>query len=325
MSLMLRALFGLILVVHAAFTFAQGSKPIKLGYALAQTSHYGAGAIAWAEAVEKETRGRITFRHFPSSALGGERDMVEGVRIGTVEAVIVSTGTLGNFVPEVGVTDIPFLFRDLGHARAVLDGPIGEEILGKFPARGLMALAWGEQGFRHLTNGKHPVNKPEDMRGLKIRTMENTVHMTAFRALGAAPTPMAWPEVISALQTGTIDGQENPISVIESAKLSQVQKHLTLTGHVYSPTVFLVSASLWNKLSAEEKIAIRQGARAGSVAMRKFVDDTERKGVENLRGAGMQIVSLSDKSAFQAALAPAYEQYYKQYGKALIDRIANAK
>ncbi len=306
---------------------AHAQTEVKLAYALAVNSHYGAGAAAWAETTEKLSNGKLVFKQFPSSALGGERETVESLQLGTLEAVIVSSGTLSNFVPEVGVTDIPFLFRDLAHARSVLDGKIGQDLLAKFPSRNLIALAWGEQGFRHLTNSRHAVQAPGDMKGLKIRTMENPVHITAFKTLGAAPTPMAWPEVIGALQQGTIDGQENPMSVIVSAKLAEVQKHLTLTGHVYSPAALMVSPRLWNSLDDEGKKALAEGAKAGVAAMRAFVDDVERKGVENVKAAGMNVVVLDDgaKAAFQKALAPAYSQYESRYGKALIDGIANAK
>lgn len=300
-------------------------RDVKLGFALAPASHYGAGAQAWVSSVEKASNGTLKFRQFPSSALGGERELLEGLQIGTVEAAIVSTGALSNFVPEVGVTDIPFLFRSSAHARAVLDGPIGQDILAKFPPRGLVALAWGEQGFRHITNGKHPISKPEDLKGLKIRTMENPVHITAFKALGAAPTPMSWPEVTGALQQGTIDGQENPISVIASAKLSSVQKHLALTSHVYSPAVLLVSPKLWSSLSEQQRAVMTAGAKDGAVAMRSYVDDVEKKGVDDLRSQGMLVTEVADKSAFQSALAPAYQQYAAKYGKDLIDRISNTK
>lgn len=196
------------------------TKEVKVGYALAVNSHYGAAAQAWADAVEKGTNGAYKFKQFPASALGGERELIEGLQLGTVEAAIVSTGAISNFVPDVGVVDIPFLFRDTQHARAVLDGAFGQELLAKFSKRGLVALAWGEQGFRHLSNNKHAVNGVADLKGLKIRVTENPVHITAFRTLGASPTPMSWPEVIGALQQGTIDGQENPISVLASAKLA---------------------------------------------------------------------------------------------------------
>lgn len=306
---------------------ADAQTEVKIGYALAENSHYGVAAKAWAESVEQATNGTLKFRQFPSSALGGERETVEGLQLGTIEAVIVSTGTLSNFVPAVGVTDIPFLFRDLKHARDVLDGPIGQEILTQFDERGMVALAWGEQGFRHITNNRHPINTPADLAGLKLRTMENPVHITAFTTLGAAPTPMAWPEVIGALQQGTIDGQENPLSVIVSANLHEVQKFLTLSGHVYSPAMLLVSKAFFDKLSDAEKAAMREGAAKGVTAMRGFVDDVEKTGVETLKERGMQIneLSVEQKAAFQSSLQAAYQQYYDKYGKELVDSIIAAE
>lgn len=319
-----RVTLAVAALVASGSIFAQ-AREVKIGYALAVTSHYGAGANTWASSVEQASKGAFKFKQFPSSALGGERELVEGLQLGTVEAAIVSTGALSNFVPEVGVTDIPFLFRNSAHARAVLDGPIGQEILGKFKARGLIALAWGEQGFRHVTNGKHPILRPEDLKGLKIRTMENPVHITAFRTLGAAPTPMSWPEVAGALQQGTIDGQENPISVIASAKLSSVQKHLALTGHVYSPTVILLAPRFWDSLNDAQKALFASGARDGAAAMRKYVDDVEKTGVDELKAQGMQVTEISNKAPFQQALAPAYSQYAAKYGKDLIDRIGSTR
>jgi len=204
-----------------------------------------------------------------------------------------------------------------------MDGEVGDELLAKFEDAGLIALAWGEQGFRHITNNRGAIDGPDDMAGLKLRTMENPVHITAFQTLGAAPTPMAWPEVIGALQQGTIDGQENPLSVITSAKLSEVQKYLTLSGHVYSPAMLLVSPGLWNAMSDEDKRAFTDGATQAVTAMRGFVDDVESSGVEELRAAGMEVGELSDeqKGKFQEALAAAYEEYYGQYDRALIEKI----
>ncbi|WP_274424172.1 TRAP transporter substrate-binding protein [Chelativorans sp. YIM 93263] len=307
---------------------AIAQQEVKIGYALAAApdSHYGVAAEKWEEVVEAETDGRYEFRHFPSSGLGGEREVIEGVQLGTIEATIVSSGTLSNFVPEAGVFDIPFLFRDLDHARTVLDGPIGQEILDKFDDAGLVALAWGEQGFRHITNNRNAIETPEDVAGLKLRTMENPTHITAFEALGAAPTPMAWPEVISALEQGTIDGQENPLSVITSANLSEVQEHLTLSGHVYSPAMLLVSKQLWDGMTPEDQEAFSKGAAEAVTAMRAFVDDVEVSGIEQLTEEGMEIGELSpeQKAVFQESLAAAYEQYYDTYGQDLIDGIIAA-
>lgn len=306
---------------------ASAQQEIKLGYALATTSHYGVAADKWQEVFEGATDGRYKFRHFPSSGLGGEREVIEGLQLGTVEATIVSSGTLSNFVQDAGAFDIPFLFRDLAHARGVLDGPIGQAILAKFDDAGLVALAWGEQGFRHITNNRNQIDGPADVAGMKLRTMENPIHITAFETLGAAPTPMAWPEVISALQQGTIDGQENPLSVITSAKLSEVQKYLTISGHVYSPAMLLVSPQLWNSMTPEDQEAFRKAAGEAAVAMRGFVDDVEMSGVAQLKDAGMTVgeLTVEQKAEFQKSLGSAYEVYYGIYGKELIDQIIASK
>lgn len=318
-------------VLAAAGTFAALSLPalaeteIKIGYALAPDSHYGVAAAKFEEVLLAETGDQFSFKHFPSSGLGGEREVIEGLQLGTVEATIVSSGTLANFVGDTGVFDIPFLFRDLSHARAVLDGPIGQEILAKFDAVGLHGLAWGEQGFRHITNNRNAIETPADVEGLKIRTMENPVHLAAFNAMGAAPTPMAWPEVISSLQQGVIDGQENPLSVIVSVKLDEVQEYLTLSGHVYSPAMLLVSKPFWDGLNDEQKAAFEKAAAAGVEAMRGYVDNVETSGVETLKDRGMKVNALSadEKAKFQEAIASAYEGYYETYGKDLVDSIVN--
>lgn len=311
------AVLGLVLAAPAA------AQEIKIGYALAEDSHYGAGARAFEESLKSSLGDQFTFRHFPSSGLGGEREVLEGLQLGTVEMTIASDGTLSNFVPEVGVLGIPFLLRDKDHARAVLDGEIGDEMLAKFENAGLHALAWGEQGFRHITSNRGPIETPADLEGLKIRTMENPVHIEAFRALGAAPTPMAWPEVIGALQQGAIDGQENPLSVIVSAKLNEVQKNLTLDGHVYSSTIILVSPSLWGNLDDEQKAAFEKAADDAVVAMRAYVDEVDASGVAQMQEAGMTVNELSpeQKAAFREALAEPYKAYEAQFGKELMDRI----
>lgn len=324
-SIRLLARAGVLLAAAslAPFSAALAQQTVKIGYALAPTSHYGVAADKWQEVVEKDSEGRYVFRHFPSSGLGGEREVIEGLQIGTVEATIVSSGTLSNFVPEAGVFDIPFLFRDLAHARHALDGEAGQEILKKFDDVGVVALAWGEQGFRHITNNRNAISTPADVAGMKLRTMENPTHITAFQTLGAAPTPMAWPEVLGALEQGAIDGQENPLSVITSANLAEVQKHLTVSGHVYSPAMLLVSRQLWDGMSEADQEIFRKGATEAVVAMRAYVDGVESSGVETLKAAGMQVGELSaeQRAAFQAALAPAYEKYYATYGKDLIDRL----
>jgi tripartite ATP-independent transporter DctP family solute receptor len=317
---------ALALALAAGFSsMAAAQTTMRISVSIPQNSHQGVAIDTFAKEVEKRTGGRYKIQAFYSGALGAEREATEAVQLGTQELTFTSTGPVPNFVPEVKILDVPFLFRDYAHARAVLDGPIGQELLQKFDARGIKALAWGENGFRHMTNSKHAVNGPEDLKGLKMRTMENPVHVQAYKGFGIIPTPMAFSEVFTALQQGTVDGQENPLSVITSAKFDQVQKYLTLTGHVYSPCVFLMNKESFDKLSAADKTAFLEAAKEGVKANRMRVDSDEKVAVADLRAKGMTVVDNVDKARYQAALAPVYANFEKQFGKANLDRIRNAK
>lgn len=300
-------------------TGAQAQTVLKMGYPTAKDSHYGVGSNAFCEEIEKNTAGRYKCQQFPASALGGEREMIEAVQLGTQDLVNTSTGPLGNFVPEVKIVDIPFLFRDYDHARKTMDGPIGQDLLKRMQAKGLVGLAWTENGFRHMTNNKRPIVQASDAAGLKLRTMENKVHMEGYKTFGLLPTPMAWPEVFTALQQGTVDGQENPIPVILSAKLAQVQKHLSMTSHVYSPAVIILSPNVWNKLGDADKKVFVAAAQKGSAAQRKKVNDDENNGLAQLKKDGMQVVEKVDGESFRKAVAPAWSNFAKEFGA---DRIA---
>lgn len=304
---------------------AAAQTTMKISISVAQNSHQGVAIDTFAREVEKRTGGRYKVQTFYSGSLGGERESIEAVQLGTQELAFSSTGPVPNFVPEARILDIPFLFRDKAHARAVLDGPIGQEMLTKFDSKGFKALAWAENGFRHMTNSKRAVNAPDDLKGLKMRTMENPIHVTAYKGLGIVTTPMAFPEVFTALQQGTVDGQENPLSVIMSAKFDQVQKHLSLTGHVYSPAIFLMNKASFEKLSAADKQAFIDAAKEGTKANRARVDEDDAKGVAELRSKGMSVVDNVDKSKFVNTLAPVNAEFEKQFGKANLDRIRNFK
>ena len=251
--------------------------------------------------------------------------MIEAVQLGTLDLVNTSTGPVGNFVPEVKIVDIPFLFRDYDHARRVLDGPIGQDLLTKFPSKGLVALAWTENGFRHMTNNKRAIVKPADASGLKMRTMENKVHMDGYKAFGIQPTPMAFPEVYGALQQGTVDGQENPIPVILASKFAQVQKHLSLTGHVYSPALIITSPRLMGRLSDADKKVFYEAAHKAAAAQRKKVNDDENTGIAQLEKDGMTVVRKVDGLAFRDALKETYANYSKEFGADNIRRIQDFK
>ena len=314
------------LSVGTALAFAaQAQTILKIGYATSKESHYGVGSTVFCDEIEKGTQNRYKCQQFPSSALGGEREQIEAVQLGTQDLVNTSTGPVGNFVPEVKIVDIPFLFRDYDHARKVMDGPIGQDILGKFPSKGIIALGWTENGFRHMTNNKRAIVKPADAAGLKMRTMENKVHMDGYRTFGILPTPMAFPELFGALQQGTVDGQENPIPVILASKFAQVQKHLSLTGHVYSPALLLMSPTTWNKLTDVDKKVFSEAAKKAGAAQRKKVNDDESTGIAQLEKDGMTVVKVVDGAAFREALKPAHVGYAKEFGADNIKKIQDVR
>ena len=314
---------GLGLVAASASLHAQTT--MKISISTAQNSHQGVAIDTFAKEVAARTGGRYKVETFYNGSLGGERESIEAVQLGTQELAFSSTGPVPNFVPDAKILDVPFLFRDKAHARAVLDGPIGQELLTKFDAKGFKALAWAENGFRHMTNSKRDVKAPADLKGLKMRTMENPVHIAAYKGLGIITTPMAFPEVFTALQQGTVDGQENPLPVIMSAKFSQVQKHLSLTGHVYSPCIFVMNKGSFDKLSAADKTAFLDAAKVAAKANRDRVDQDDANGVKELRAQGMTVIEDVDKAKFVAQLAPVNAEFEKQFGKANLDKIRNYK
>ena len=314
---------GLGLVAASASLHAQTT--MKISISTAQNSHQGVAIDTFAKEVAARTGGRYKVETFYNGSLGGERESIEAVQLGTQELAFSSTGPVPNFVPDAKILDVPFLFRDKAHARAVLDGPIGQELLTKFDAKGFKALAWAENGFRHMTNSKRDVKEPADLKGLKMRTMENPVHIAAYKGLGIITTPMAFPEVFTALQQGTVDGQENPLPVIMSAKFSQVQKHLSLTGHVYSPCIFVMNKASFDKLAAADKTAFLEAAKVAVKANRDRVDQDDANGVKELRAQGMTVIEDVDKAKFVAQLAPVNAEFEKQFGKANLDKIRNYK
>ena len=319
-----KLMLGLSLAI-GVMTTASAQITMRNSISVAQNSHQGEAIDTLAKEVEKRTNGRIKIQNFYSASLGSERESIESVQLGTQELTTTSTGPVPNFVPETRILDVPFLFRDKAHARAVLDGPIGQELLATFEPKGMKALAWGENGVRHMTNSKRAVNSPDDLKGLKMRTMENSVHVAAYKSLGIVTTPMAFAEVFTALQQGTVDGQENPLSVIMAANFDQVQKHLTLTGHVYSPAVILMNKGTFDKLSAADKKIFLDSAKEAVKVNRARVDKDDANGVAELRKKGMTIIENVDKAKFVATMGPAMAEFEKQFGKANLDRIRNFK
>ena len=290
-----------------------------------QDHPYTLGMVRFAQLVRERTGGRVAVQIHHSRQLGDERQVVEGLQLGTVHLTVTSTGPLGGFVPEMNVLDLPFLFRDASHAYKVLDGEIGRGLLDKFEAVGIKGLAFWENGFRHVTTGKTPVERPADLKGLKIRVMENRVHQAAFRQLGADATPMAWGEVFTSLQQGLLDAQENPIPIVSTFKLYEVQKYLSLTGHVYSPAPVLMSKKTWDRMPPDVQKILLDTAMEVAKIQRQLNRGQEEKQVGELRAKGMTVIEKPDRNAFREAMKPVFDQFQGQFGKDLVQRIANTK
>jgi TRAP-type transport system periplasmic protein len=304
---------------------AASARTLKIGYILSTDSQLGAGAKAFADEVTKLTQGRVTIEQFPNSALGGEVEMLKGVQLGTVDLAFITGAPLPNILPEVGVFNIPFLFRDAKHAHVALDGPIGQAYLEKFRSKDMIALAWGENGMRHITNSKRDIRTPEDLKGLKLRLPQSEVMLAGFKALGADVAPLAFPELYGALQSGKFDGQENPIATIQSAKFAQVQKYLTVSGHVYDPAVIVMSVDAFEELDEGDKQAIMTAAKVGGQASRDYAAEAQAKGVAALAEAGMQVTPSIDTAAFSAAMASAVPGFEAKFGADLIKQIRDSK
>jgi TRAP-type transport system periplasmic protein len=288
---------------------------LKLYTPTAADHVYTMGAQRFADLVKDRTTGRIKIAIFPSGQLAkGEREALEGLQQGTIDMYVGSTGPVGNFAPAFQILDVPFLFRDFSHVDKVLDGDIGRGILAELDRAQLKGLAFWENGFRNLTNSKRPVRLPEDVKDIKLRTMENKVHIEAWKSLGAAPTPMAWGEVYGALQGKVIDGQENPIAVVYSAKINEVQKYMSLTRHVYSPAIIAIGAGRWKEIPKADQDVMTKTAVEVASYQRKLGRDQESKWVAELKQHGMEVVENVDAAAWQKAMKPVFDKYAQQYG-----------
>lgn len=300
---------------------AQNAKSLKLGYILSRNSQLGAGAEVFADEITKRTSGRYRIEQYPNAALGGEVEMLKAVQLGTVDLAFITGAPLPNFVADVGVFNIPFLFRDVDHAHAVLDGPMGQAYLTKFRDKDLVALAWGENGMRHLTNSRREIHAPEDLKGLKLRVPQSDVMVIGFKALGADVHQLAFPLLYTALQSGEFDGQENPIATIISSKFYQVQKYLTLSGHVYDPAILFMAVDTFNDLSGDDKRIFVEAAKLAGEASRHFAAAAQRDGVGQLAQSGMKVVAKVDRAKFAEAMASATPIFAQQFGTNIIEQI----
>ena len=306
---------------------ASAKMTLKLATVTPPQHAYNDGAREFARLIEEGTKGEVVVKVFPGGQLGkGERELLEGMQVGTIDMAVISTGAISNFSPDMGVLDLPFLFVDNANVDAALDGPVGRQLLDELDSAGLKGLAFMENGFRNFTDSVRPLKKPEDFKGLKFRTMENPVHLASVRELGAQAVPMSWGEVYTSLQTGVIDGQENPIAIIHANKMSEVQKYLTLSGHFYSPAPLIMSLKKFKKLKPEWQSLFMDSAIKAAQFERKVIRDNEVKMLEDLKSWGMQVDTV-DKAVFIKAMQPVYDQFYKEHPSwvVLVEEIRAAK
>jgi len=253
------------------------------------------------------------------NALGSENTILSAARSGAIDVAVISGGVVSAVVPEMGVFDIPFLFRDAAHAKAVAQGPIGAAIATKFADKGLTLLALGKQGFRNITNSRRPIRTPDDLKGLKFRVIPNPVYQMTFQALGADVMPMDFPLVYAALKDGRLDGQENPVPTIAASRFYEVQKYLTLSGHFFAPIAFVANRAMFEQLDPSDQAALIAAAKAGAEATWQAQLDAKR--LEDLRNGGMEVIETFDRQAFVDALKPLDPEFEQRFGKDLLAAI----
>jgi tripartite ATP-independent transporter DctP family solute receptor len=274
------------------------------------------GMEKFAELVNEKSGGKIEVKLFPGGTLGGDVQTVSALQGGVVEMTVLNAGILANNVKQFGVVDLPFLFNSGEEADKVMDGPFGESLLKLLPDTGLVGLGYWELGFRNLTNNRHPVTKLDDIKGLKIRTIQSPIPLELFNTLGANAVPLPYTELYTALETGTVDGQENPAANILNAKFYEVQKYMTLTRHQYNPQIVLVSKKFWDGLNDEEKAVLQSAATEARDFQRKVSREQDAKAIEEIKKTGMEISELSPEETqkLRDAVKPVIEKFSAEIG-----------
>ncbi|GHS87931.1 C4-dicarboxylate ABC transporter substrate-binding protein [Synergistales bacterium] len=284
-------------------------------------------ALEMIDYLEKISGGKMRLELYANSALGNNREIVEGIQLGSIEMATPSTAILGGFTNSALVFDLPYLFKSYESAADVLGGDTGKSILAELESSGIMGMGWSVNGWRHLTANK-PIHHPSEMKGLKIRVMETQMHIDHFNAIGASAIPMSFSEVYTSLQQGVIDCQENPFITGTGAKLEEVQKYWMKTGHIFDASPVLVSKVFWDGLNDEEKGWVRDLVDTYIPVLWERCREAEQKIEDRLRNNGFNVIvelSPSEKAEFRAAAQPVYDKYRNQIGGDLIDKIEKAQ
>ncbi|MEW9673833.1 DctP family TRAP transporter solute-binding subunit [Ammoniphilus sp. 3BR4] len=297
----------------------------KLGHLQGGEHPYQTGSVKFKELVEGKSDGRIQIDIFPSSQLGNQRDIIEGLQMGTVQLHVGSVAPVANFAPKLNVLSLPYLFRDKEHAFSVLDGEIGKELAVDLEAKGIKNLAYWENGWRHLTNATKPIKSAADASGLKIRIQESPAYISYIKALGSTPTPIPFGELYTALEQKVVDGSEGPLAQLATNKFHEVSKHLTLNAHTYDAAMFLVSIAAYDKLPADLQRVITEAALEAGAYERQLNEDLSDQFLSELRAGGMVVEENPDMESFRKAVEPVYQELQDSIGKDLIEKIRNVK
>ncbi len=310
----------------AAATAAEAQTVLRFAHTQPTSDTHHLAAERLAEIVAERTGGEITVDVHPAGELGNDPAILEGARLGTIDIAQTGNPFYTRFAPKLNVLDLPFLFSDYDHVYTVIDGPIGDGLLSELEERGLKGLAFWEIGFRKLTNSQRAVSTPQDVEGLKIRTTPNPAHVQAFELLGAIPTPMPFTEVYLALETGTVDGQENPLNIIRSNQFQEVQDHLSYTDHAYTVSIVSMNLAKFNGLSEERQQILLDAAHEAAVYQRDLNREQASSDLEAIKAAGVDVTEDIDREAFRAIVyEPVKQTYVGQFGSEIVDQIETMK
>lgn len=307
-------------------TAATETFTLRLGSLNPDSHPYNVHAKEFADEVEQKTNGAVKVQIFGNGVLGDGPSEIEGLQLGSIDFHVSSIAPLANFVPEAGLFNLPYIFRDRAQAYKVLDGDVGADVAKKAEAKGLKLLAYWEQGFRHMTNNVRPIRTPADVKGLKMRVQQSPVYVKLFQSLDATSVPIAYNELYTALQQRTVDGQEQPLVNIWVQKFYEVQKHISLTGHTYEPVPFLMSLKTWNRLPEPYRKVIQEAVLRVRDKERQVMAQQDDDLLKKLDATGVTIVKDPDREAFAKVLREKmWPQFYDKYSQELVQRVYNTK
>ncbi|ALI10061.1 MULTISPECIES: TRAP transporter substrate-binding protein [Pseudomonas] len=303
---------GLLLTGVASHADEIRERTLRFAFQNVKEHPQGQGAQKFADLLSEKSGGKIKVRLFPGGTLGGDVQTVSALQGGTLDITVLNSGILAAQAPDYAMLDFPFLFNNVEEAHAVIDGPVGQKLAAQLDSKGLVGLGYWDLGFRNLTNSKHPVTKLEDMQGLKIRVIQSPIYLETFSALGANPVPMAFPEVYTGLEQHTIDGQENPFTVIEGNKFYEVQKYLSVTGHIFNPQSLIISQKTWNRLNDDEKAMIRAAAAEAQAFQREVTAASMDKAKATLAAAmTVNEITPAEKDRLRERVKPVVDKFAK--------------